>query len=109
MHVLKSIFFFVLAGICEIGGGYGFWLHLRERRSVLFAVAGALLLILYGIIPTRQPAHFGRTYAAYGGVFIAMSVLWGWKIDGIVPDRFDVTGALLCLAGVAIIMYAPRS
>ncbi len=64
--------------------------------------------MLYGIIPTLQPAGFGRVYAAYGGVFIAMSILWGWKVDGIAPDRFDIVGGALALVGVGVIMYWPR-
>ena len=70
---------------------------------------GALVLVLYGIIPTYQPAHFGRVYAAYGGVFVILSVAWGWVIDGITPDRYDWIGASICVLGVAVIMYAPRS
>jgi small multidrug resistance family-3 protein len=94
--------------LCEIGGGYLVWLWLREGKSVGLAVIGALVLVLYGIIPTLQPAHFGRVYAAYGGIFIVLSILWGWKIDRIRPDRFDVVGAVLALMGVVIIMYWPR-
>jgi small multidrug resistance family-3 protein len=66
------------------------------------------VLTLYGVIPTFQPAHFGRVYAAYGGVFIALSVAWGWRVEGVVPDRYDLIGAAVALAGVAVIMYAPR-
>jgi small multidrug resistance family-3 protein len=66
------------------------------------------MLVLYGIIPTYQATHFGRVYAAYGGVFVVLSLLWGWGIDGIRPDRYDVLGGLICLLGVAVIMYAPR-
>lgn len=68
-----------------------------------------MILIFYGVIPTFQPAHFGRVYAAYGGVFIVLSLLSGWGLDGTRPDRFDTLGAVICLAGVAVIMYAPRS
>ena len=64
--------------------------------------------MLYGVIPTLQPANFGRVYAAYGGVFIALSLLWGWAVDGIMPDHFDLIGGLIALVGVGIIMYAPR-
>jgi len=69
---------------------------------------GSLLLFLYGVVPTLQPAHFGRVYAAYGGVFVVLSLLWGWWFDGRAPDGLDVLGPGLCLVGVAIIMYAPR-
>jgi len=60
-------------------------------------------------VPTLQPAHFGRVYAAYGGVFVVLSLLWGWWIDGRAPDRADLAGAALCIAGVAVIMYWPRA
>lgn len=108
MVIAKSLLFFVAAGLCEIGGGYLVWLWLREHQAIGYALCGAVLLVLYGIIPTFQPAHFGRVYAAYGGVFIVLSLLWGWRIDKIVPDRFDLLGGLVALVGVFIIMYAPR-
>lgn len=108
MIIIKSATLFILAGLCEIGGGYLVWLWLREGRSIWHGLAGALVLILYGIIPTFQPAHFGRVYAAYGGVFVVLSILWGWKIDGILPDRYDIIGGLICIIGVIVIMYWPR-
>ncbi len=107
--MIKSAAYFVLAGLCEIGGGYLVWLWLREGKPVSYFFAGATALVLYGIIPTFQPAHFGRTYAAYGGVFIVLSLLWGWKIDKIAPDRFDIIGGLVAVIGVGIIMYWPRN
>ena len=88
---VKSIFYFVLAGLFEIGGGYLVWLWLREGKPWPFGAAGAVVLVLYGIVPTLQPAHFGRVYAAYGGVFIVLSLLWGWKVDKVIPDKIDVT------------------
>ncbi len=109
MLIAKSILLFIVAGLCEIGGGYLVWLWLREDKSLWYALAGASVLILYGIIPTLQPAHFGRVYAAYGGIFVALSILWGWKVDHIEPDRFDLIGGLICLLGVGMIMYWPRS
>jgi small multidrug resistance family-3 protein len=107
--ILKSVAYFVAAGLCEIGGGYLVWLWLRESRSSWYGMAGAVALVLYGVIPTLQPANFGRVYAAYGGVFIVLSILWGWRIDKITPDRFDVIGGVVALAGVLIIMYWPRN
>ncbi|MCL6508800.1 MAG: YnfA family protein [Bryobacteraceae bacterium] len=104
----RSVALFLLAGLCEIGGGWLVWQWLRESRSSVWGVCGAVVLILYGIIPTFQPAHFGRVYAAYGGFFLVLSLLWGWGLDGDVPDRFDPLGALLSLCGVAVIMYWPR-
>jgi small multidrug resistance family-3 protein len=106
--IVKSIGYFILAGLFEIGGGYLIWLWLREGKPIGYAFWGAVILIGYGIIPTLQPAHFGRVYAAYGGVFIVLSLLWGWKVDGIMPDRFDIIGGAIALAGVSIIMYWPR-
>jgi len=105
----RSLGLFALAGLMEIGGGYLVWLWLREGRGFVFGALGGLVLFLYGIVPTFQPAHFGRVYAAYGGVFVILSVLWGWGIDGRAPDRFDVIGATLCLLGVGVMMYWPRA
>ena len=109
LMVTRSVVLFALAGLCEIGGGYLVWLWLRDHRSVLLGLAGGLVLFLYGILPTLQPSHFGRVYAAYGGVFVALSLLWGWWIDGHRPDVPDVAGGLVCLVGVGIIMYWPRA
>lgn len=108
MEIAKSLLYFVLAGLCEIGGGYLVWFWLREGRSIWLALVGAVLLICYGIIPTLQPAHFGRVYAAYGGVFIVLAMLWGWQVEQVTPDRFDLIGGLMALAGVFVIMYWPR-
>jgi small multidrug resistance family-3 protein len=109
MEIARSLFFFLLAGLCEIGGGYLIWLWIRDGRGLAFALLGAAILVIYGIIPTFQPANFGRVYAAYGGIFIVLSILWGWQIDKIAPDKFDLLGGLIALMGVAIIMYWPRS
>lgn len=109
MDYLKSVFYFIIAGLFEIGGGYLIWLWLRENKSFSYAVLGAGILVLYGVIPTLQPANFGRVYAAYGGVFIAMSLGWGWLVDKIAPDKFDLIGAAIAAVGVMIIMYWPRS
>jgi small multidrug resistance family-3 protein len=108
MDIFRSLSLFVLAGLCEIGGGYLMWLWLRDDKGILFALLGALTLIVYGIIPTFQPSNFGRVYAAYGGIFIVLSILWGWQIDKIAPDKFDLIGGLIALIGVGIIMYWPR-
>lgn len=109
MSLPASLGFFVLAGLCEIGGGYLIWLAIRGNRHWMYVTMGAVVLVLYGIIPTLQPAHFGRVYAAYGGMFIVLSLIWGWGIDGVRPDRYDAMGAVLCLAGTMVIMYAPRT
>ncbi|MPZ21039.1 MAG: YnfA family protein [Luteitalea sp.] len=106
--ILHSMFLFVTAGLCEIGGGYFVWQWWRHGAAVWIGVAGCVLLVLYGFVPTYQPAHFGRVYAAYGGVFVVLSLLWGWWVDAVAPDGFDVLGAIVCLLGVGLIMYAPR-
>ena len=109
MSVSLSVGLFVLAGLCEIGGGYLVWLSLREGKPWWYALIGGVVLMIYGVIPTFQQTHFGRVYAAYGGMFIVLSLLWGWSLDGQRPDRFDTIGAVICLIGVVMIMYAPRS
>lgn len=109
METARSIGFFVLAGLLEIGGGYLMWLWLREKWAFWVGALGAFLIILYGVVPTLQPANFGRVYAAYGGVFVILSVFWGWWVDGQRPDHWDFIGAGICLIGVGTIMYAPRS
>lgn len=109
MSVLKSIGLFVVAATAEIGGAYLIWQAVRERRGPLFVVGGVVLLGAYGFVATLQPSnHFGRVLAAYGGVFVVGSLLWAVCFDGFKPDRFDVAGTAVCLAGVAIIMYGPR-
>ena len=108
--VTRSILLFVLAAVAEIGGAWLVWQGVREHRGWLWAGAGVIALGLYGFVATLQPdASFGRILAAYGGVFIVGSLLWGMVADGFRPDRWDVAGALVCIVGVALIMYAPRS
>ena len=103
-----SLGLFILAGLCEIAGGWMVWQWLRESRLWTWGLLDSVVLVLYGVIPTFQTAHFGRVYAAYGGFFIVLSFFWGWAVDGDMPDRFDVIGGALSLAGVLIIMYWPR-
>ena len=106
--IAKTLFYFFLAGLLEIGGGYLVWLWIREDYAFFVGLLGGFVLFLYGIVPTLQPSHFHRIYAAYGGIFIVMAMLWGWIFDGIAPDRFDVIGAIIALVGVSIIFYWPR-
>lgn len=108
MEIAKSLFYFIVAGFFEIGGGYLVWLALKEDKGPWYLVAGAVVLFLYGIIPTLQEASFGRIYAAYGGIFIVLSILWGWQVDKVVPDMADLVGGAIALVGVLIIMYYPR-
>jgi small multidrug resistance family-3 protein len=106
--IIVSLVFFLLAGLCEIGGGYLVWLWLRDGMSWMLGVLGGFVLFAYGIVPTFQPSHFHRIYAAYGGIFIVMALLWGWVFQGIKPDVYDIIGAGISLVGVMIIFYMPR-
>lgn len=108
--MVKAIVLFVLAGLAEIGGGYLIWQWLREDKSALLGLLGGIALVLYGIIATWQVfPSFGRVYAAYGGVFIVLSVLWGWGVDKKTPDVYDCLGAAICLVGVSVMLLAPRT
>ena len=106
--ILYSVFFFFIAGLCEIGGGYLVWLWLRESYSWIFGAFGGFVLFLYGVIPTFQKAHFHRTYAAYGGIFIIMAITWGYVFEGVIPDMYDIIGTIIASIGVVIIFYYPR-
>ena len=109
MLVLRSVALFLLAALAEIGGAWLVWQGVREQRGPVWIGAGIVALGAYGFVATLQPdAHFGRILAAYGGVFVVGSLLWGVVLDGFRPDRFDLIGAALCLVGVVVIMYAPR-
>jgi small multidrug resistance family-3 protein len=110
MSVLRSVVLFVLAALAEIGGAWLVWQGVREHRGLLWVAGGVLALGAYGFVATLQPdPHFGRILAAYGGVFVAGSLAWGVIVDGFRPDRYDYIGAALCIAGVLVIMYAPRA
>lgn len=108
--MLRSALLFTLAALAEIGGAWLIWQGLREHRGLLWIAAGVIALGAYGFVATFQPdPNFGRVLAAYGGVFVAGSLAWGIVIDRFQPDRWDYVGTALCLAGVAVIMYAPRT
>ncbi len=110
MLVARSIALFLAAALLEIGGAWLVWQGVREHRGWLWIGLGVVALGAYGFVATLQPdASFGRVLAAYGGVFVAGSLAWGMALDGYRPDRYDVAGALVCLVGVALIMYAPRT
>ncbi len=110
MTVVRVLALFAVAAVAEIGGAWLIWQGVREHRGVAFVGAGIAALAAYGFVATLQPdPHFGRILAAYGGIFVAGSLAWGVVADGFRPDRYDLTGALLCLLGVAVIMFAPRT
>jgi len=107
-HILTTLSLFFLAGLCEIGGGYLVWLWLREDMSWSLGVIGGFVLFAYGVIPTFQPSHFHRVYAAYGGILIVMALVWGWLFEKIVPDFTDIVGSSIAIIGVVVIFYMPR-
>lgn len=109
MNITKSVILFVFAAIAEIGGAWLIWQTVREDKAWWLAGLGVMALGAYGFVATLQPeANFGRILAAYGGVFVAGSLAWGMALDGFRPDRWDVIGAMICLVGVAVIMFMPR-
>jgi len=108
MIILKTVLLFVLAAIAEVGGAYLIWQWRNSGKPAWFALVGAGVLFLYGFIQTAQTFTFGRAFAAYGGVFIATALLWGWAVDGQKPDPWDWVGLAICLVGAAVILWFPR-
>ncbi len=109
-EVPRTLGLFVLASLCELGGGWLVWQWLREDRPFPVGLVGALVLVGYGVVHTLQSdAEFGRIYVAYGAVFIVLAMGWGMVIDGWRPDRWDVTGALIALVGFLVIIFGPRN
>ncbi|MYL48062.1 YnfA family protein [Halobacillus litoralis] len=107
--MIQAFVLFLFAGVAEIGGGYLIWLAIREGKPLSWGIAGGFALALYGVIATFQSfPSFGRVYAAYGGVFIILSVLWGWGVDRKTPDFYDWIGAGICMIGVCVMLFAPR-
>jgi small multidrug resistance family-3 protein len=110
MMIIRSLLLFIAAALAEIGGAWLVWQGVREHRGLIWIGAGVAALGVYGFAATLQPdPHFGRILAAYGGIFVAGSLAWGVVVDKFRPDRYDVAGSVVCLLGVALIMYAPRS
>jgi len=107
---MKSLLWYALAAFGEIAGCFAFWAWLRMDRSALWALPGTASLIFFALMLTRiEVAAAGRAYAAYGGVYILSSLLWLWIAEGVRPDRWDLAGALICLAGAACILFGPRA
>ncbi len=110
VSAVRSVLWYVIASIGEIGGCFAFWAWLRMRRSPVWSIPGAILLILFALALTRiDSAKAGRAYAAYGGIYIVSSLLWLWKVEDTPPDRWDVLGASFCLTGAAMILFGPRT
>jgi small multidrug resistance family-3 protein len=107
--IARSLALFLAAALAEIAGAYLIWSGLRENKGITAVLAGALMLVLYGVIAAQQPSNqFGRVLAAYGGVFVAGSLLWAAAFDSFHPDRYDTIGALICLIGAGLIVYSHR-
>jgi len=106
--ILSTVGLFLFAAVLEIGGGYLVWKWLRDHKGKIFGLVGGLILFSYGIIPTLQPAEFGRVYATYGGIFVLVSIIWGYWIDKKKPDRFEIIGSVIVLIGVVVMFYFPR-
>ncbi|KAJ7543483.1 hypothetical protein O6H91_09G040000 [Diphasiastrum complanatum] len=106
--VVVALLVLVVAGVCEIGGGWLVWKWRKEGWQWAFGLLGSILLVVYGVIPTLQRQIFSRIYAAYGGFFIVLALLWGWIAEKSRPDVWDILGACIALVGVCIIMFAPR-
>ncbi len=106
---MRSFAYYIAAAGAEIGGCFAFWAWLKLGRSALWALPGVALLVIFALLLTRIDAMFaGRAYAAYGGVYIAASLVWLWSVEGARPDRWDLVGAVICLAGAAVILFGPR-
>jgi small multidrug resistance family-3 protein len=110
MNCVKSILWYLLAALGEIGGCFAFWAWVRMRKSPFWVVPGVAALVLFAWALTRVDAvAAGRAYAAYGGVYILSALDWLWVAERTRPDHWDVLGASICLLGAAIILYGPRS
>jgi len=106
---MKSLGFYALAAFCEIAGCYAFWAWIRLGKTAWWLAPGLLFLILFASLLTQVESDAaGRIYAAYGGIYIAASLLWLWGVEDIRPDRWDLAGAALCLTGMAVILFAPH-
>ncbi len=108
MIAIRSISLFVVAALAEISGAYLIWQWIRAGKPAFWGLVGLIALSVYAVTQTFQEFNFGRTFAAYGGIFIATALLWGWLVDHRTPDRWDFLGVCICLLGAAIILWGPR-
>ena len=106
---MKTLVLFLVTALAEIVGCYLPYLWLRKGGSAWLLVPAAASLALFAWLLTLHPTATGRVYAAYGGVYISLAIFWLWRVDGVRPSRWDLLGVALCLAGMAVIMFAPRS
>lgn len=107
---ISTLLIFAAAALCEIAGCFAFWAWLRLSKSALWLLPGSASLVLFALLLTLAPSDLaGRAYAAYGGLYIVASLAWLWLIEGHPPDRWDLSGSALALAGALVILFAPRS
>lgn len=109
MTLIRTVGLFAATAVCEIFGCYLVFLWLRQARTPWLLVPAAASLSAFAYLLTLHPFEAGRTYAAYGGVYVVTALLWLWRVEGIRPDRWDLIGAAVTLAGMGIIAFAPRS
>lgn len=101
---------FIGAAVAEIVGCFSFWAWLRLGKSPLWLIPGTMSLVLFAYLLTFiETQHAGRSYAAYGGIYISVALLWLWLGEGVRPDRWDLLGALICVVGASVILLGPRS
>jgi small multidrug resistance family-3 protein len=108
IDILTSIGIFIFAALLEISGGYLIWRWLKNHQGKIIGLIGGLILFSYSVVMTLQPENFGKVYAAYGGIFVIFSLLWGYWIDKKKPDRFEIFGSIVVLIGISIMFYFPR-
>lgn len=108
MFVLKTIGLFTITAIAEIAGCYLPYLWLRQGKSIWLLVPGAVSLAAFAWLLSLHPAAAGRTYAAYGGVYVTVAILWLRWVEGVQPDRWDIVGVTVTLVGMSIIAFAPH-
>ena len=109
MTVFMTALIYLGAAVAEIAGSFAFWAWLRLDKSMLWVLPGIVSLIIFAVLLTRIDAAFaGRAFAAYGGVYIMASLVWLWRIEGMLPDRWDLIGGAICLIGAAVIIFGPR-
>ena len=107
---MKIYLIYAFAALAEIAGCFAFWAWLKLDRSVGWLVPGVLSLIAFAYLLTLIPSEqAGRAYAAYGGIYIVSSLFWMWLAEGQAPDRWDVTGAAICLIGASVILFGSRA